>query len=201
VAEWSCSGLQSRLRRFDSDPSLQYAVSGCLPETFCVLKTQTKSLAPETISILSARLDSGLYPYIGSRPISAIALITTLRRTSRERSRRSSPKNFASVTDPARVGELMRAIHGYSGHPVTALALKLAPLVFVRPGELRAAEWSEFDLENPEWPIPGERMKMGEPHLVPLSRQALERASAARQGRAVPVSVASHAGSSDVRPP
>jgi integrase len=59
-------------------------------------------------------------------------------------------KNFASVTDPIRVGELMRAIHGYSGHPVTALALRLAPLVFVRPGELRAAEWSEFDLANAE---------------------------------------------------
>ena len=82
-------------------------------------------------------------------------------------------KNFASVTDPRRVGELMRAIYGYAGHPVTALALKLAPLVFVRPGELRAAEWSEFDEANAEWRIPGTRMKMGEPHIVPLSRQAL----------------------------
>ena len=82
-------------------------------------------------------------------------------------------KNFASVTDPRRVGELMRAIHGYGGHPVTALALKLAPLVFVRPGELRVAEWSEFDLENADWRIPAARMKMGEPHVVPLSRQAL----------------------------
>ena len=82
-------------------------------------------------------------------------------------------KNFASVTDPRRVGELMQAIHGYSGHPVTALALKLAPLVFVRPGELRAAEWSEFDLENADWRIPAARMKMREPHVVPLSRQAL----------------------------
>jgi integrase len=82
-------------------------------------------------------------------------------------------RNFASVTDPRRVGELMRAIHGYSGHPVTALALKFAPLVFVRPGELRAAEWSEFDDANAEWRIPGARMKMGKPHIVPLSRQAL----------------------------
>jgi integrase len=82
-------------------------------------------------------------------------------------------KNFASVTDPRRVGELMRAIHGYSGHPVTALALKFAPLVFVRPVELRAAEWSEFDDANAEWRIPGTRMKMGEPHIVPLSCQAL----------------------------
>jgi integrase len=82
-------------------------------------------------------------------------------------------KNFASVTDPKRVGELMRAIHGYSGHPVTAFALKLAPLVFVRPGELRAAEWSEFDLADAEWRIPAARMKMGELHIVPLARQAL----------------------------
>jgi integrase len=82
-------------------------------------------------------------------------------------------KNFASVLDPVRVGELMRAIDGYTGHPVTALALKLAPLAFVRPGELRAAEWSEFDLPNAEWRIPGARMKMGEPHIVPLARQAL----------------------------
>ena len=67
----------------------------------------------------------------------------------------------------------MRAIHGYSGHPVTAFALKLAPLVFVRPGELRAAEWSEFDLADAEWRIPAARMKMGELHIVPLARQAL----------------------------
>lgn len=82
-------------------------------------------------------------------------------------------RNFASVTDPVRVGEVMRAIQGYTGHAVTALALKLAPLVFVRPGELRAAEWSVFDLANAEWRIPGARMKMGEPHIVPLARQAL----------------------------
>ena len=67
----------------------------------------------------------------------------------------------------------MRAIDGYSGYPVTALALKLAPLVFVRPGELRAAEWSEFDLANAEWRIPAARMKMKEPHIVPLARQAI----------------------------
>jgi integrase len=82
-------------------------------------------------------------------------------------------RNFASVTDPARVGQLLRAIDGYDGQPITALALKLAPLVFVRPGELRGAEWKEFDLEGAEWRIPGVRMKMGEQHIVPLSRQAV----------------------------
>lgn len=73
-------------------------------------------------------------------------------------------RNFASVTDPAKLGELLRAIDGYSGQPITALALKLAPLVFVRPGELRGVEWSEFDLDNSQWRIPGPRMKMGDPH-------------------------------------
>jgi integrase len=69
----------------------------------------------------------------------------------------------------------LRAIDGYTGHSATAYALKLAPLLFVRPGELRHAEWVEFDLDGPEpqWRIPAEKMKMGEQHLVPLSQQAL----------------------------
>ncbi len=83
--------------------------------------------------------------------------------------------NRAAITDPRRVGELMRAIDGYSGHLTTEYALKLAPLVFVRPGELRAAEWTEFRLDgpNPEWRIPAARMKMRELHVVPLARQAV----------------------------
>ncbi|MDB6044694.1 MAG: integrase [Gammaproteobacteria bacterium] len=83
-------------------------------------------------------------------------------------------KNFAAILEPSRVGALLRAIDGYAGQPVTAPALKLAPLVFVRPGELRAAEWSEFDFEKAEWRIPGARMKMGEQHIVPLARQAID---------------------------
>jgi integrase len=73
-----------------------------------------------------------------------------------------------------RIGELLRAIDDYQGHSVTAYALKLAPLVFVRPGELRGAEWAEFDLDSAEWRIPAVRMKMREPHVVPLSKQAIE---------------------------
>ena len=85
-----------------------------------------------------------------------------------------TPKNHAAVTEPSRVGELLRAIDGFSGQATTCAALRLAPLVFVRPGELRAAEWPEFDLdaEEPLWRIPASRMKMKETHLVPLSRQA-----------------------------
>ena len=83
-------------------------------------------------------------------------------------------RNFASVTDPARVGRLLRAIDGYDGQPITALALKPVPLVFVRPGELRGVEWSEFGLESAQWRIPAARMKMGDQHIVPLSRQAVD---------------------------
>jgi integrase len=85
-------------------------------------------------------------------------------------------QHHAAITDPKKVGELLRAIDGYDGQPTTAAALKLAPYVFVRPTELRAAEWSEMMLEGPqpEWRIPAERMKMRETHIVPLSRQAVE---------------------------
>jgi len=83
-------------------------------------------------------------------------------------------RHFAAITDPVRVGELLRAIDGYAGQPTTAAALKLAPYVFVRPGELRQMEYSELNLDAAEWRIPAERMKMGEPHIVPLSTQAVE---------------------------
>ncbi len=83
-------------------------------------------------------------------------------------------KHYPSITEPDKVGALMRAINGYSGSIITATALKLAPLVFARPGELRQAEWSEFDLDNAEWRIPAEKMKMRVVHIVPLSRQAIE---------------------------
>lgn len=82
--------------------------------------------------------------------------------------------HHAAITDPKAIGELLRAIDGYQGYFVTKCALRLAPLVFVRPGELRKAEWVEIDLDKGEWNIPAARMKMREPHLVPLSTQAVE---------------------------
>lgn len=82
-------------------------------------------------------------------------------------------KHHASMTDPKQIGALLRAINGYSGYYPTQCALRFAPLVFVRPKELRSAEWSEFDLDKAEWRIPAEKMKMGVLHIVPLSRQAL----------------------------
>jgi len=83
--------------------------------------------------------------------------------------------HFASITNPEKVGALMRAIQGYQGEPVVRCALRLAPLVFVRPGELRGAKWEEVDLKNAMWIVPAERMKIKSngDHIVPLSRQAL----------------------------
>jgi integrase len=82
-------------------------------------------------------------------------------------------KHHPAIVEPARIGQLLRSIDGYEGQPEVALALRIAPHVFVRPGELRAAEWPEFDLEAGVWTIPGEKMKMGRPHRVPLSKQVL----------------------------
>lgn len=83
-------------------------------------------------------------------------------------------RHHASIVEPKAVGALMRAIDGYAGSLVVRCALRLAPLVFVRPGELRMAEWGEFNLEEGEWRIPASRMKMRAPHFVPLSTQAIE---------------------------
>ncbi len=81
--------------------------------------------------------------------------------------------HFASITEPKAIGELLRAINGYQGSFATQCALRLAPLVFVRPGELRRAEWIEFDLDAAEWRIPASKMKMRVIHVVPLSSQAV----------------------------
>ena len=81
--------------------------------------------------------------------------------------------HFAAITEPKQAGELMRSIFEYTGHPCTVAALKLAPLVFVRPGELRTAEWAEINLDAAEWRIPASKMKMKVDHLVPLSTQAV----------------------------
>jgi integrase len=82
-------------------------------------------------------------------------------------------ESHPAITSPARVGQLLRAIEGYTGERVTTLALKLEPYVFGRHVELRCAEWAEFDLARAEWRIPARRMKMREPHIVPLCHQAL----------------------------
>jgi len=168
--------------------------------------------APKTMKKAVWTFEDLLFPYIGSRPISALTapeLLGVFRRLERrgkhETAHRAKQRvgqvvrygiatgraerdptadlrgalapvvvmNRAAITDPREVAQLLRALHGYRGHPVVEAALKLAPLVFVRPGELRAAEWAEIDLDAAEWRIAAHRMKMGQQHLVPLARQAV----------------------------
>jgi integrase len=82
-------------------------------------------------------------------------------------------KHFAAITEPKKVGELMRDIEGYQGSYIVKGAFKLSPLLFVRPGELRKMEWAELDLDKAEWIIPADKMKMGVTHIVPLAKQAV----------------------------
>ena len=82
-------------------------------------------------------------------------------------------RHHPAVIDPAGIGALLRAIDDYDGHSTIRAALRLAPLVFVRPGELRYAEWHEVDLGAAVWGIPAEKMKMRRPHRVPLAKQSL----------------------------
>jgi integrase len=79
----------------------------------------------------------------------------------------------AAIVAPKAFGGLLRAIEGYDGAPETRAALELLALTFVRPGELRAAEWAEFDLDAAVWEIPADRMKMRKPHRIPLAPRAL----------------------------
>ena len=81
--------------------------------------------------------------------------------------------HYGAITDAKNVGGLLRAIDGYEGQGLTKLALQFAPHVFVRPGELRHAEWEEIDLDGGIWNIPAGKMKMGKAHHVPLSKQAV----------------------------
>ena len=132
-----------------------------------------------------------VFPWIGSKPIAMLNAPEVLSVLHRIESRGASetaarariycgqalaPRvttHHAAFTDPKAIGGLLRAIDAYEGYFVTKCALRLAPLVFVRPGELRNAEWKEFSLDNAEWLIPANRMKMHIQHLVPLSKQAI----------------------------
>jgi integrase len=168
--------------------------------------------APKTLAKAVWTFEDLLFPYIGSRPVTALTppeLLEVFRRLERrgkhETAHRSKQRvgqvlryaiatgraerdptadlrgalapikvtNRAAVTDPREVAQLLRVLDGYQGHPIVEAALKLAPLVFVRPGELRGAEWIEIDLGAGEWRIAAHRMKMRRPHLVPLAKQAV----------------------------
>lgn len=94
--------------------------------------------------------------------------------------RRPMVRHFSAITSPERLGELLRAIYAYRGTPVVVAALRLLPMLLLRPGELRGGHWEEVDIEQALWTVPAARMKRekvgklyGKPHLVPLARQAM----------------------------
>lgn len=113
-------------------------------------------------------------------------------------------EHFAAITDPKAIGELLRAIDGYTGQFATQCALRLSPLVMLRPGEVRQAEWAEINLEAAEWRIPAAKMKMRDEHIVPLSRQAIAALEEVRpltgHGRYVFPSARTPSGSTHERP-
>ena len=90
-------------------------------------------------------------------------------------------QHFATITEPEKIGRLLRAIDEYQGEPSTCYALRILPYVFVRSSELRGATWDEVNLDKAEWLIPAERMKMKRPHVVPLARQAVALFASMRQ--------------------
>jgi integrase len=138
------------------------------PEILAVLKRIESAGAHETAHRVKARIGQ-VFRY-------AIAHGTATRDPSADLRGALAPvvsRSHAAVTDPAAVGDLLRALDGYEGQLPTRCALRLAPLLFVRPGELRHAEWAEFDLDGALWRIPASKMKMKEAHAVPLSTQAV----------------------------
>lgn len=140
-------------------------------------------LAPELLTVLrrveargTLELAHRAHQYTGRIFVYAIATGRAQRDPAADLRKALKPvpeKHHAAITDPKEIGALLRAIAGYRGSSVTQSALGLAPLTFVRAGELRKAEWSELDLEAAEWRIPAARMKMRVTHLVPLSMQTV----------------------------
>jgi integrase len=143
----------------------------------------TALTAPEVLSVLRRIEDRGAGEiaarakmYCGQAFRYAVATGRTERDPTQDLREALAPRvtgHHAAMTDPKAIGGLLRAIDAYEGYFVTRCALRLSPLVFVRPGELRNAQWSEIDFAEAQWTIPAERMKMKQPHIVPLSRQAL----------------------------
>jgi len=86
---------------------------------------------------------------------------------------RAVKTHLAAVTDPKQLAAILRILEGYKGTPVVRAAVRLAPLLFVRPGELRRMEWAELDIENSSWLISGQKMKTGNDHIVPLATQSI----------------------------
>lgn len=179
--DWAESHTRSIMVRLENDvfPWIgRYPVADLgAPELLGVLRRVEKRGALETASRIRQYF-SQIFRYAVSTARVARDPAADLKGALRS----PTPKRYATMTNPRQIGQLLRAIDGYEGHPITRAALQLTPLVFVRPGELRGATWDEIDLAAAEWRIPPARLKMKTSakldarqsgHIVPLSRQAL----------------------------
>jgi len=176
------------------------------------IEKQRKTWTTGHTESITSRLESNIYPWLGSRPIAEIEapeLLAVLRRIEKRgalevahrvmavcgqvfrygiatgRCKRNpvpdlrgaletrKAKHMATITNPKKVGVLMRAIQSFEGSFVVQQALQFQPYVFVRPGELRHAEWCEVDMDADTWVIPAHKMKAGKAHTIALSRQAM----------------------------
>jgi len=176
---WSDSHAARILRRLEVDafPCIGRKPAADLtpPDVLDVLRRVEKRGALETAHRLHTNISQALRY--------AVATGRTLRDVAADIRGALPPvqkEHMAAITDPKQVAELLRAIDGYQGTFPVACALRLAPLLFQRPGELRAAEWTEFNLDTSTWEIPSDRMKRTKPgkaaggaHIVPLSSQAV----------------------------
>lgn len=138
------------------------------PDVLAVLRVYEKQGKNETANRL-LQLASRIFRYA----VATARLTSDPTRDLRGAITAPKVKHFGAIIEPKRAGDLLRAIDSYEGMGITKFALQLAPHVFVRPGELRHAEWSEIDLDAAVWIIPAEKMKMRQPHRVPLSRQSV----------------------------
>ena len=138
------------------------------PDVLAVLRVYEKQGKHETANRL-LQLASRIFRYA----VATARLTSDPTRDLRGAITTPTTKHFAAIIDPKGAGELLRAIDSYGGMGITKQALQLAPHVFVRPGELRHAEWSEIDLDAGVWLIPADKMKMRKPHQVPLSLQSV----------------------------
>lgn len=136
-----------------------------------------KSGTVETVRRTRAAL-SAVYRYAIVRDYTRHNPAEALKGTTALRAKKSNP--IAACIEPARISWLLKSVWEYKGPESLSLALKFLAYVFVRPGELRGANWQEFDLETRLWTIPAQRMKMDRPHIVPLSAQAIELLRSAR---------------------
>jgi integrase len=172
--QWSVDHSQRTLRRFDvhffpwlgPKPIADVTDDDVMA---CLRRIEDRNLLDTAHRVLSE--NDSLFRYAKKRKYVKHNIVADLRGP--DTLPRAKVKHNAAITDPAQLGPLLRAVDAYHGGFVVRCALRLLPLVFVRPGELQWSTWSEMDLDGAEWRIPADRMKMKEYHVVPLSRQAV----------------------------